>query len=53
MLDLRFMRANPDIVRKAIADKREKAELDRLLELDEAARVIIVKSDELSGYFVF
>ncbi len=47
MLDLRFIRANPDIVRKAIADKREKAELDRLLELDEAARAIIVESDEL------
>ncbi len=47
MLDLRFIRANPDIVRKAIADKREKAELDRLLELDEDARAIIVESDEL------
>lgn len=47
MLDLRFIRVNPDIVRKAIADKREKAELDRLLELDEAARAIIVESDEL------
>ena len=47
MLDLRFVRANPDIVRKAIADKGEKAELDRLLELDEAARELIVESDEL------
>ncbi len=47
MLDLRFIRANPDVVRKAIADKGEKAELDRLLELDEAARAIIVESDEL------
>ena len=28
MLDLRFVRANPDIVRKAIADKGEKAELE-------------------------
>jgi seryl-tRNA synthetase len=47
MLDLRFIRTNPDVVRKAIADKGEKAELDRLLELDEAARAIIVESDEL------
>jgi len=47
MLDLRFIRANPDVVRKAIADKGEKAELDRLLELDEAARAIIVEADEL------
>jgi seryl-tRNA synthetase len=47
MLDLRFIRTNPDIVRKAIADKGERAELDRLLELDEAARAITVESDEL------
>ncbi len=47
MLDLRFIRTNPDVVRKAIADKGEKAELDRLLELDEAVRAIIVESDEL------
>ncbi|HYW68991.1 MAG TPA: serine--tRNA ligase, partial [bacterium] len=47
MLDLRFIRANPDIVREAVANKGEKAELDRLLELDEAARALIVESDEL------
>jgi len=47
MLDLKFIRTNPDVVRKAIANKGEKAELDRLLELDEAARAIIVESDEL------
>ena len=47
MLDLRFIRTNPDIVRKAIADKGEKAELDRLLELDAAVRAVIVESDEL------
>lgn len=47
MLDLRFIRANPDKVRKAVADKGEKAELDRLLELDEAARGLIVEADEL------
>jgi len=47
MLDLKFIRANPDVVRKAIENKGEKAELDRLLELDEAARALIVESDEL------
>jgi seryl-tRNA synthetase len=47
MLDLRFIRANPDVVRKAIADKGEKAELDRLLGLDETVRGLIVESDEL------
>jgi len=47
MLDLKFIRANPDVVRKALADKGEKADLDRLLALDEEARGIIVESDEL------
>ena len=47
MLDLKFIRANPDVVREAIANKGENAELDRLLELDERARELIVESDEL------
>ncbi len=47
MLDLRFIRANPDVVRKTIADKGEKADLDRLLSLDEEHRKLLVESDAL------
>ncbi len=47
MLDLKFIRANPDVVRKAVADKRESADVDRLLELDEEVRGLIVESDKL------
>jgi seryl-tRNA synthetase len=47
MLDLKFIRANPDVVRKAVADKRESADIDRLLAKDEEARGLIVESDEL------
>ncbi|MFH1502687.1 MAG: serine--tRNA ligase [Candidatus Eisenbacteria bacterium] len=47
MLDLRYVRSNPDAVRKAIADKRESADLDRLLALDEELRGLIVGADEL------
>jgi seryl-tRNA synthetase len=47
MLDLRFIRANPDAVRKAIADKGEPADLDRLLALDEEVRGLIVSADAL------
>jgi seryl-tRNA synthetase len=47
MLDLRFIRANPDAVRKAIADKGEAAALDRLLAVDEELRGHIVRADEL------
>ena len=47
MLDLKFIRANPDVVRKAVADKRESADVDRLLALDEEVRGLIVESDKL------
>lgn len=47
MLDLRFVRANADVVRKAIADKGETADLDRLLALDRELRGYIVEADEL------
>ncbi len=47
MLDLRYIRGNPDIVRKAVADKGESADLDRLLSLDEDLRALIVEADEL------
>ncbi len=41
MLDLKFIRENPEIVRKAINDKGDKADLDRLLALDVKRREII------------
>lgn len=47
MLDLRFIRANPDTVRKAIADKGERADLEKLLSLDEEMRGLIVRADAL------
>lgn len=47
MLDLKFIRANPETVRSAIENKGEKADLDALLELDREARALIVESDEL------
>ncbi len=49
MLDLRFVRSNPDVVRAAIANKGEKAELDALLELDEELRGLLVKAEELKA----
>jgi seryl-tRNA synthetase len=47
MLDLRYIRGNPDVVRKAIADKRENADLEKLLALDEDLRGLIGEADEL------
>ncbi len=38
MIDLKYMRANPEIVRAAIQNKNEKADLDAILALDETRR---------------
>jgi seryl-tRNA synthetase len=47
VLDLRAIRSDPDVVRKAIADKGEKSDLDRLLAVDEDLRSLIVEADAL------
>lgn len=49
MLDLRFIRENPDIVRKAAENKGEKVDLERLLDLDEQRRTLIQKNDALKA----
>ncbi len=43
MLDLKYIRENPEIVRQAIQDKGDKADLDGLLHLDVKRREIISK----------
>lgn len=47
MLDIHFIRENTDAVRDAIAKKAMSVDLDRLLELDDERRTLIVKRDEL------
>ncbi|MFC1725423.1 serine--tRNA ligase [candidate division KSB1 bacterium] len=47
MLDMKFIRSNPDLVRKAIENKNEKVDFDKLLELDEEWRKIIAAVEEL------
>ncbi len=49
MLDLRFVRSNPDVVKAAIANKGEKADVDELLSLDEELRGLLVKAEELKA----
>jgi seryl-tRNA synthetase len=41
MLDLKFISENPQLVRKAIANKQEKADIDEILELDSRRKEII------------
>lgn len=46
MLDLRFIRENPEIVKAACRRKRIDADIDRLLELDRTARELKTAFDE-------
>ena len=47
MLDVKFIRDNPDVVRRAMQLKGDEANLDRLLELDNNRRVMLKDVEEL------
>jgi seryl-tRNA synthetase len=47
MLDLRFIRENPDVVRQAIANRHDSASIDDILRLDVERRQNIGKLDSL------
>ena len=47
MLDIKIIRENPDLVRKAIADRHDTAPVDEVLRLDAERRQNIVKLDKL------
>lgn len=49
MLDIKFIRLNEDLVRDAIRNKNEKADLDALLEVDEARRTLQFDFDTLKA----
>jgi seryl-tRNA synthetase len=49
MLDPKFIRQNPEIVKKAICDKGEKADIDAFLTADERRREIIGSVEKLKA----
>ncbi|MCB5261454.1 MAG: serine--tRNA ligase [Candidatus Cloacimonetes bacterium] len=49
MIDLKYIRANPELIRKAIKNKNEKADLDALLKADEERRSLQYKFDNLKA----
>lgn len=49
MLDLKFIRENPDLVRSGLLAKNAAGRLDELLVLDEQRRVIAMKLDDLKA----
>ena len=49
MLDIRYIRENEDLVRQAVANKREKADVDRILALDVDRRRLLGEVETLRG----
>lgn len=49
MLDLKFVRSNPDVVRQALAAKGVSVDLDRLLALDVERRQILTEVEQLKA----
>lgn len=49
MLDLKFIRSNPEVVRDALAKRRAEAPLDELLALDEKRRNLLVEAEQLKN----
>ncbi len=47
MLDIKFIRENPDLIRKAAKDKRVACDVDRVLEVDRKRRELQVQLDSL------
>ncbi|MCU7496976.1 MAG: serine--tRNA ligase [Ignavibacteria bacterium] len=49
MLDLKFIRENPELVKKGIENKNETARVDEVLELDQKRRELVLNADELKA----
>ena len=49
MLDLKFIRENPEAVKQGIKNKNEKDRVDEIISLDEKRRSLISKTDELKA----
>jgi len=47
MLDIRFIRENPDLVREAIANRQDTAPLDEILQLDSNRRQKMTELENL------
>jgi len=47
MLDIKFIRENPDLVKKACRDKNDKVDIDNLLNLDEERRRLLTETESL------
>ncbi len=49
MLDIKFIRENPDLVKKGVTNKNEKDTVDEILSLDKEKRINLQKVEELKA----
>ena len=49
MIDINFLRDNPELVKKSTANKNANADIDKALELDERRRALIVEVEQLKA----
>lgn len=49
MLDIKFIRENPDVVKKALKDRAIKLGIDEVLELDKNRRALLTEVEELKA----
>ena len=49
MLDIKFIRNNPELMKKAIIDKNESADIDKIIQLDEEKRKIQHEFEQLKA----
>jgi seryl-tRNA synthetase len=49
MLDIKFIRENPEVVKKTVTDKRLMIDIDHLLELDSRRRQLISEIETLQA----
>ena len=49
MLDIKFIRENPELVKQAVKNKNESADIDRILEIDRQRRNIIAEVEKLKA----
>lgn len=49
MLDMKFIRENPDLVKAAVENKNDHADVDKILELDNQRRAIVTEVEKLKA----
>lgn len=47
MLDVKLIRSNPDVVKKALEKRQENIDIDNLLKLDEKKRKLLFEVEQL------